>query len=75
MNREQRLEQLSVALDSDIEWLEMSLMDYDHCVDLTWSSNERIARQMVKMGFTRVIKGRLVRSRFDTIVRMLEAAE
>ena len=75
MTRTERINYLANALKSDSEWVEMSLMDYDHCEDLTWSSNESIAEQMVKMGFTTYYKGKCHRSRFETIVKMLEAAE
>ena len=75
MTRTERINYLANALKSDSEWVEMSLMDYDNLEDLTWSSNELIAEQMVKMGFTTYYKGKCHRSRSETIVKMLEAAE
>jgi prefoldin subunit 5 len=75
MNRIERINYLANALKSNADWVEMSLIDYDQCKDLIWSSNERIAEQMVKMGFTTYYKGKCRRSRFETIVQMLEAAE
>ena len=75
MKRTKRINSLATALKSDSEWVELSLMDYDQSEDLTWSTNERIAEQMVKMGFTTYYKGKCHRSRFETVVKMLEAAE
>lgn len=75
MTRQKRLEHLSRALKSDLEWVKMSLVDYDSCEDLIWSSNKRIAEQMVKLGFTHLKGKRYVRSNIDDILTMLEDAE
>tara|TARA_B110000503_G_scaffold102632_1_gene153271 strand:+ start:364 stop:591 length:228 start_codon:yes stop_codon:yes gene_type:complete len=72
MTRTERINYLANALKSDAEWVELSLMDQDESEDLTWSSNEDIAKQMVKMNFTHYYKGKYHRSRFETIVKMLE---
>ena len=78
ITRKQRINYLARLLKSNPDWVEGSLYDNDGeygMGDMLWHSNEDIAGQLYKMGFTHMINGEYVRSHPDQILTMLEDTE